>query len=112
MGDSMLVLKQLSGNYKVTSQALLGYHALASQLVEDFDDVRLTHLPREHNTQANAMAQVASGVETSEGLSKEFFKVEKRSLPFIVEKGTPMEVMMLTIAPEDWRHDIVQYLKN
>ncbi|CAL2228521.1 unnamed protein product [Prunus armeniaca] len=62
MGDSMLVLKLLSGDYKVTSQALLGYHALASQLMEDFDDVRLTHLPREHNTQANAMAQLASGV--------------------------------------------------
>ncbi|KAI5313189.1 hypothetical protein L3X38_042363 [Prunus dulcis] len=41
MGDSVLVLKQLFGNYKVTSQALLGYHALASHLMEDFDDVRL-----------------------------------------------------------------------
>ncbi|KAL6293976.1 hypothetical protein ACE6H2_002118 [Prunus campanulata] len=32
-GDSMLVLKQLSSDYKVTSQALLGYHALASNKV-------------------------------------------------------------------------------
>ncbi|CAL2277698.1 unnamed protein product [Prunus armeniaca] len=112
MGDSMLVLKQLSGDYKVTSQALLGYHALASQLMEDFDDVRLAHLPREHNTQANAMAQLASGVEISEGLSEELFKVEKRSLPSVFERGVPAEVMVLTIAPEDWRHDIVQYLKN
>ncbi|KAI5334366.1 hypothetical protein L3X38_024499 [Prunus dulcis] len=77
MGDSMLVLKQLFGNYKVTSQALLGYHALASQLIEDFDDERLAHLPREHNTQANAMAQLASEVQISEGLSEELFKVEK-----------------------------------
>ncbi|CAL8993664.1 unnamed protein product [Prunus brigantina] len=112
VGDSTLVLKQLSGDYKVTSQALLGYHALASQLMEDFEDVRLTHLPREHNTQANAMAQLASGVEISERLSEELFKVEKRSLPSVFERGAPAEVMMLTIAPEDWRHDIVQYLKN
>ncbi|CAL8112720.1 unnamed protein product [Prunus armeniaca] len=54
MGDSILVLKQLSGDYKVTSQAFLRSHALASQLMEDFDHVRLAHLPREHNTQANA----------------------------------------------------------
>ncbi|CAL2259743.1 unnamed protein product [Prunus armeniaca] len=112
MGDSMWVLKQLSGDYKVTSQALLGYHALASQLMEDFDDVRLAHLLREHNTQANAMAQLASGVEIFEGLSEELFKFEKRSLPSVFERGTPAEVMVLTIAPEDWRHDIVQYLKN
>ncbi|KAI5320353.1 hypothetical protein L3X38_040061 [Prunus dulcis] len=107
----MLVLKQLSGN-TVTSQALLGYHALANQLVKDFDDVRLAHLPREHNSQANAMAQLASRVQIFEGLSDELFKVEKRSLPSVFERGTPAEVMVLTIAPEDWRHDIMQYLKN
>ncbi|CAL2257734.1 unnamed protein product [Prunus armeniaca] len=101
MGDSRLVLKQLSGDYKVTSQALLGYHALANQLMEDFDDVRLAHLPREHNTQANAMAQLAFGVEISEGLSEKLFKVEKRSLPSIFERGVPAEVMVLTIALED-----------
>ncbi|BFG37631.1 hypothetical protein CerSpe_239050 [Prunus speciosa] len=50
LGDSMLVLKQLSGDYKVTSQALLDYHALASQMIEDLDEVTLTHLPREHNS--------------------------------------------------------------
>ncbi|XP_021828686.1 uncharacterized protein LOC110769090 [Prunus avium] len=111
MGDSMLVLKQLSGDYKVTSQLLLCYHALASQLIEGFDEVRLAHLPREHNSQANAMAQLASGVQISEGLSEELFKVEKRSLPSVFERGIPMEVMALTIAPDDWRHDIVEYLK-
>ncbi|CAL8993162.1 unnamed protein product [Prunus brigantina] len=111
MGDSMLVLKQLSGDYKVTSQTLLRYHALASQLMEDFDDVRLAHLPREHNTQANAN-RGTSRVEISEGLSEELFKVEKRSLPSVFERGAPVEVMVLTIAPEDWTHDIVQYLKN
>ncbi|KAI5317064.1 hypothetical protein L3X38_036771 [Prunus dulcis] len=66
MGDSMLVLKQLSGDYK-----------------------------------ANAMAQLASGVEISEGLSEELFKVEKQSLPSVFERGILAEVMVLTIAPED-----------
>ncbi|CAL8162382.1 unnamed protein product [Prunus armeniaca] len=84
MGDSMLVLKQFSDNYKVTSQVLLGCHSLASRLMEDFDD----------------------------GLSEELFKVEKRSLSSVFKRGTQTEVMVLTIAPKDWRLDIVQYLKT
>ncbi|KAI5343004.1 hypothetical protein L3X38_010880 [Prunus dulcis] len=85
-GDSMLVLKQLSGDYKMTNQALLGYHALASQMIEDLDEVILTHLPREHNSQANAMTQLASGVQISKGLFEELFKVEKRYLSSVFER--------------------------
>ncbi|KAI5324062.1 hypothetical protein L3X38_033135 [Prunus dulcis] len=107
----MLVLKQPSGDYKVTSQALLGYHALASQMIKDLDEVTLTRLPREHNCQANAMAQLASGVQISEGLSEELFKVEKRSFSSIFERGISPEVIVLTVTLDDWRHEIVSYLK-
>ncbi|CAL9012200.1 unnamed protein product, partial [Prunus brigantina] len=88
--------------HAVKGQALTDFLAahpsLASQLMEDFDDVRLAHLPREHNTQGNAMAQLASRVEIFEGLFEELFKVEKRSLPSVFERGTLVEVMVLTIA--------------
>ncbi|CAL2229162.1 unnamed protein product [Prunus armeniaca] len=107
----MLVLKQLSGDYKVTSQAFLDYHALASQMIEDLDEVILTHLPREHNSQANVMAQLALGVHISEGLYEELFKVEKRSLSFVFERGISPEVMVLTVTSDDWRHEIISYMK-
>ncbi|VVA37976.1 Hypothetical predicted protein, partial [Prunus dulcis] len=95
----------------VTSRALLGYHALASQMIKDLDEVILTHLLREHNSQANVMAQLASGVQISKGLSEELFKVEKRSLSSIFERRISPEVMVLTVTPDDWRHEIISYLK-
>ncbi|CAL8992690.1 unnamed protein product [Prunus brigantina] len=87
------------------------YHALGRQTIEDLDEVILTHLPREHNSQANAMAQLASGVQISEGLPEELFKVEKQSLSSVFERGISPEVMVLTVTPDDWRHEIVSYLK-
>ncbi|CAL2257288.1 unnamed protein product [Prunus armeniaca] len=59
------------------SLSWLNYHALASQMIEDLCEVTLTHLPREHNSHANTMTQLASGVQIFEGLSEELFKVEK-----------------------------------
>ncbi|GKV24416.1 hypothetical protein SLEP1_g34030 [Rubroshorea leprosula] len=54
--DSQLVLKQLSGDYKCTSLALAPYFALAVQLLEEFDDVSIRHMPRDQNYEANEMA--------------------------------------------------------
>ncbi|GKV13532.1 hypothetical protein SLEP1_g24528 [Rubroshorea leprosula] len=65
--DSQLVLKQLSGEYKCTSLALAPYFALAVQLLEEFDDVSIRHVPRDQNYEANEMAQIASGLQIPEG---------------------------------------------
>ncbi|GKV29945.1 hypothetical protein SLEP1_g38818 [Rubroshorea leprosula] len=66
--DSQLVLKQLSGEYKYTSLALAPYFALTVQLLEEFDDVSIRHVPRDQNYEANEMAQIASGLQILEGV--------------------------------------------
>ncbi|GKV43324.1 hypothetical protein SLEP1_g50628 [Rubroshorea leprosula] len=68
IGDSQLVLKQLSGEYKCTSLALAPYFALAVQLLEEFDDVSIRHMSRDQNYEANEMAQIASGLRIPEGV--------------------------------------------
>ncbi|KAI5343880.1 hypothetical protein L3X38_011756 [Prunus dulcis] len=56
--------------------------------------------------------QLGSGVQIFEGLFEELFKVEKRSLSFIFERGlSPKAMAQLTITPDDWRHEIISYLK-
>ncbi|GKV42187.1 hypothetical protein SLEP1_g49624 [Rubroshorea leprosula] len=67
IGDSQLVLKQLSGEYKCASLALAPYFALAVQLLEEFDDVSIRHVSRDQNYEANEMAQIASGLRILEG---------------------------------------------
>ena len=59
-GDSMLVINQLVGNYECRSEVLITYYERSIQLLREFKDFRLEHIPRLHNEEANRLAQHAS----------------------------------------------------
>ncbi|XP_015688589.1 uncharacterized protein YpeP-like [Oryza brachyantha] len=63
MGDSQLIIKQLSREYECRDDILKTYHEAAKGLLEDFKLITLTHIPREQNTEANSLAQGASGTD-------------------------------------------------
>ncbi|GKV05136.1 hypothetical protein SLEP1_g17178 [Rubroshorea leprosula] len=110
--DSQLVLKQLSGEYKCTSLALAPYFALAVQLLEEFDDVSIRHVPRDQNYEANEMAQIASGLRIPEGMMQKVVIVEKRSLSSIHQRGMTVSTCSIDVTQTDWRFPIIQYLKD
>ncbi|GKV36311.1 hypothetical protein SLEP1_g44457 [Rubroshorea leprosula] len=112
MGDSQLVLKQLSGEYKCTSVVLSPYFATAIQLLEEFDDVSLKHIPRNMNIEANELGQIASGVKMPEGILEKVIVIEKRMLPSIHQRGIMVEACSLDVTPTDWRHPIIEHLRN
>ncbi|GKU85793.1 hypothetical protein SLEP1_g415 [Rubroshorea leprosula] len=112
VGDSQLVLKQLSGEYKYTSVLLSPYFATAIQLLEEFDDVSLKHIPRNMNIEANELAQIASGVKMPEGILEKVIVIEKRMLPSIHQRGITVEACSLDVTPTDWRHPIIEHLRN
>jgi ribonuclease HI len=58
-GDSMLVLKQLRGEYRVKHEGLKPLYAEARKLLRRFDDVKLEHVRREQNTDADALVNAA-----------------------------------------------------
>ena len=60
-GDSMLVINQLAGIYECQSEVLIAYYDRCIQLLKEFRDFRLEHIPRLHNEEANWLAQHASG---------------------------------------------------
>jgi len=62
-GDSMLVINQLAGSYECRSEVLITYHERSMQLLKEFKDFRLEHVPRLHNEEANRLAQHASGYQ-------------------------------------------------
>jgi len=84
-GDSMLVINQLAGSYECRSEILITYHERSVQLLKEFKDFRLEHVPRLHNEEANQLAQHASGYQ-------------------------PMLNTISTIGADDWRKEIVDYL--
>ncbi len=57
--DSELVVKQLSGDYAVKAENLRPLHAEAKALLEGFGDVKVRHVPREENADADLMSNRA-----------------------------------------------------
>lgn len=57
--DSELLVKQMNGEYRVKNEELKELHALASQRLERFDRVALSHVRREQNARADALCNAA-----------------------------------------------------
>jgi len=55
--DSMLVINQLAGIYEYRSEVLISYYERCSQLLKEFKDFHLEHIPRLYNEEANRLAQ-------------------------------------------------------
>ncbi|XP_050222757.1 uncharacterized protein LOC126672848 [Mercurialis annua] len=113
MGDSQLVLKQLSGEYNCNSLSLAPYYTASIQLLNCFDEVSFVHVPRESNWEADELAQIASGLRMSGELTHKFLVVEKRRHPSIQERGIQIEIFDIGVTTAiDWRYDIRRYLEN
>lgn len=57
--DSELLVRQLRGEYRVRNAGLLPLWQKARELLERFDRVRLVHVPREKNLEADEMSNRA-----------------------------------------------------
>ena len=66
IGDSQLVLRQLTWEYKCNNLLLAPYFTDAIQLLNSFDNVEFEHVPRESNWEVDELAQIAYGVKICE----------------------------------------------
>ena len=64
-GDSLLVIKQMNGEYKVKSLALKKLYIKAKKLSEQFDNITFTHIYRENNQRADELSNIALNNVTS-----------------------------------------------
>jgi hypothetical protein len=87
-GDFMLVVNQLIGIYECKDDILRIYHEECCRLLKEFKKLTIEHVPKLYNRDANWMAQHASGYRPMEG------------------------VVTLELHADDWRKEIVEYLKN
>nr|ABA96125.1 retrotransposon protein, putative, unclassified [Oryza sativa Japonica Group] len=91
MGDSLLVISQLAGEYECKNDTLMAYNEKCLELRKGFRLVTLKHVSREQNLEANDLAQGASGYK-----------------PMVKD----VKVEIATISADDWRYDVHQYLSN
>jgi len=57
--DSQLLVRQLEGRYRVKQAHLRPFFERARELLGEYDDVELLHVPREENTEADALVNAA-----------------------------------------------------
>ena len=57
-GDSLLIIEQMRGNYKVKNEGLKPLHMQARMLVMQIGDVKFEHVPREKNKDADRLSNV------------------------------------------------------
>ena len=65
--DSQLLIRQMEGRYRVRDAGLRILHAAARGLLVDIPKIRLEHVPREQNKEADALANQAMDLESSSG---------------------------------------------
>ncbi len=63
--DSMLVVQQLRGAWKVKQPHLRPLFERARELLTHYDEVELQHVPRDENTDADALVNAALDAELS-----------------------------------------------
>ena len=57
--DSELLVRQMSGQYRVRSAGLQKLHRLATEALDAFSSVEIRHLPRDQNAEADALLNKA-----------------------------------------------------
>lgn len=57
--DSQLMVRQILGEYKVKSDSIKDLHAKATEILKNFEKVRIEHIPREQNKRADELANQA-----------------------------------------------------
>ena len=58
-GDSLLIVEQMRGNYRVKNEGLIPLHQKARTLVSKIGKVTFEHVRREHNKDADRLSNVA-----------------------------------------------------
>ncbi|KAK1632949.1 hypothetical protein QYE76_007264 [Lolium multiflorum] len=89
-GDSKLVISQLTDEYKCESESLFPYWMECRELMTHFRYINFNWVPRSQNTDANDLAQMASGYKD-------------------IPTG---QKFRCALEQDDWRADIFNYLKD
>jgi ribonuclease HI len=99
--DSQLIVGQVNGEYEAREDRMTKYLKLVQNAMKWFDEVMLVQVPREQNTEADALAKLASSDEATD----QYIEVQ-HSPSHLEEKISPINVS------NSWMTPIVNYLED
>ena len=112
IGDSQLVLQQLTREYKCNNLLLAPYYTASTQLLDSFHSMDFEYMPKESNWEADELAQVALGVKMSVELTHKLIVIGKNNQS-IYDRGIILEVVSTDAnVARDWKNKIREYLED
>lgn len=98
--DSQLVVSHINGRYETRDATMVKYLAKVHRLANRFLHLSITRVPRMENTQANALAKLASTRRTGIRLPR----IETFTLPTII-----IESIVMIEGASNWVEKILYY---
>ena len=80
ISDSQLLARQITGQYKVKNPNLKVLHERARKLITQFDTFRIEHVRREHNREADRLANEAMDAVESKNKPAQSRSADSKSL--------------------------------
>ncbi|XP_057994954.1 uncharacterized protein LOC131175261 [Hevea brasiliensis] len=105
-GDSTFIIYQVKGEWQIKDSKLIPYQKYLLELIKKFKEVSFSHLNRDKNQFADALATLAVMAQMEEGQKTQVLQIKTRSEPaycFMVEEETN---------GKPWYHDIQVYIKT
>ena len=105
-GDSALIIYQVKGEWQTKDVKLVPYQKFLGKLCEEFVNISFTHLTRDKNMFADALATLAVMVELNCGVHLQPIRIESRD-----------EAAYCTVVEEEsdglpWFYDIKRYIER
>jgi hypothetical protein len=107
-----LIVRQITREYKCGSVILAPYMIVALQLLQQFTECSIQHIPGEENAYANRMAQNASRYRVNPGDKEKSGEITSKSLFSVLNRNLGTYMFYLELDENDWRAPIVSYLRN
>ncbi|KAJ9145825.1 hypothetical protein P3X46_028158 [Hevea brasiliensis] len=105
-GDSALIIYQVKGEWQTKDSKLIPYQKNILELIKKFEEISFTHLSRDKNQFADALATLAVMAQMEEGQMTQVLQIKARGEPaycFMVKEETD---------GKPWYHDIQVYIET
>ncbi|XP_070026530.1 uncharacterized protein [Nicotiana sylvestris] len=104
--DSLLVVNQVNKSFEVREDRMQRYLDKLQVTLHRFKEWTLDHVPREQNSEADALANLGSSVEVAEIIPGTVIQLSRS----VIEKG--LYKINSTRLTRDLRNKYIEYLKN
>ncbi|XP_033138071.1 uncharacterized protein LOC108870454 [Brassica rapa] len=106
-GDSQLIINQVQGEYQAKDDSMIQYMAVAQRLIKKFKSCKLTQIPWEQNSQADAMGNLGSALVTNSQVSIPLLVLQ---WPVTMEEA-PSEEVSAVEEGKTWLTPLIWYLE-